>query len=185
MTTYTRFKDVPQFITFGQWECGFPLDRVLWQVEEWKVEYDLDIDPDFQRLHVWSEKQQIAWMEYLLQGGRTGRTLYFNCGAWGRGGPNRHVDRRMVLVDGKQRLESIRRFYANEIRVFGSLYKEFTDQPDMLRGGLMLINVHDLATRAEVLRWYIQMNAGGAPHTEAEIDRARGLLDAENEVTAR
>ena len=66
---YTRFKDIPQFITFGQWECGFPLKSIAAQIEAWKTEYALDINPDFQRLHVWSEQQQIAWMEYLLSGG--------------------------------------------------------------------------------------------------------------------
>src|SRR4051812_40145121 len=99
---YTRFQDVPKFISHGSWECGFPLDRVLKQVAVWKDEYNLDIDPDFQRLHVWTEKQQIAWMEYLLSGGKTGRTLFFNCGAWNNSTTS---DGDMVLVDGKQRLE--------------------------------------------------------------------------------
>lgn len=173
---YTRFNDIPKRIASGSWECGFPLDRVWRQVAEWQREYQLDIDPDFQRLHVWTERQQIAWMEYLLSGGKTGRTIYFNCAAWGRA-PGR--DPHMVLVDGKQRLEAIRRFYADEIRVYGSLRSEYADSPDMLRGGLMLFNVHDLPTRADVLKWYCQMNAGGTPHTEAEIARVCRLWEQE------
>jgi hypothetical protein len=171
----TRFRDVPQFIQAGQWECGFPLDRIFKQIEEWQHDYSLDIDPDFQRLHVWNEKQQTAWVEYLLSGGRTGRTIYFNAYEWARG-PH---DKGMVLVDGKQRLESLRRFFVGEIKAFDSYFREFTDEPDLLRGGMLLFNVHDLPRRADVLRWYIQFNAGGTPHTDEEIDRVRELLRKE------
>jgi len=39
--------------------------------------------------------------------------------------------------------------------------------------------MNDLKTRAEVLQWYIEFNAGGTPHTEAEINRVRELLKKE------
>lgn len=171
----TRFRDVPQLMTAGQWECGFPIVRIGKQLDDWKHEYSLDIDPDFQRFHVWTAAQQTAWMEYLLRGGRTGRTIYFNAYDWSR----TPQDKGMVLVDGKQRLEALRRFFANEIPAFGSYYREFTDDPDMMRGGLLLLNVHDLPARSMVLQWYCEMNAGGTPHTDAEIERVRALLEQE------
>ena len=31
----------------------------------------LQFNPDFQRGHVWTEGQQIAFMEFLLKGGKT------------------------------------------------------------------------------------------------------------------
>jgi hypothetical protein len=84
-----------------------------------------------------------------------------------------------VIVDGKQRLEAIRRFLNNEIQVCGSYRREFTDTLRITQ--TLKINVNDLRTRAQVLQWYIEFNAGGTPHTEAEIDRVRELLKAETQ----
>jgi hypothetical protein len=33
-----------------------------------------------------------------------------------------------------------------------------------------------LASRAEVLRFYLNINAGGTPHTNSEIERVRAML---------
>ena len=41
----------------------------------------------------------------------------------------------------------------------------------------MLVNVNDLQTKREVLQWYIEMNSGGTPHTEAEIERVKKLME--------
>lgn len=32
------------------------------------------------------------------------------------------------------------------------------------------VNVNDLKTEKEVLQWYVDMNAGGTPHTKEEIE---------------
>lgn len=64
----------------------------------------------------------------------------------------------------------------NEIRVFGLLYSEFEGETDLIRHS-MIINVNDLKTKKEVLQWYIQMNAGGTPHTQEEIDRVNKLME--------
>lgn len=176
MTKYTRFHHIPQFTRAGSWECGFPFDRVWKQLEEWKIDYQADLDPDFQRAHVWTEDQQIAWLEFFFRGGKTGRVIYMNCPEFGGGKHGKDAkDPGMVLVDGKQRLEALRRFMDNEIEIFGSLYRDFEDGPTMVYG-VLKINMNDLPTRAEVIQWYIEMNSGGTPHTEAELAKARELL---------
>lgn len=178
---YTRFQDIPQLTKSGSWECDFPLDDVWRQVEQWKLEDPaLDISPDFQRAHVWTEEQQVAWLEFFLRGGKTGRVIYFNHPGWGRSWKSRKGKPHFVIVDGKQRLEAIRRFIQGEIALYGSFYPEFTDRLRIIQ--TMKINVNDLETRAEVLQWYIEFNAGGTPHTDAEIDRVRALLEAEKET---
>jgi hypothetical protein len=42
----------------------------------------LNLDPDYQRLHVWTEAQQVAYVEYILQGGEVGRNITWNADAW-------------------------------------------------------------------------------------------------------
>ena len=41
----------------------------------------------------------------------------------------------------------------------------------------MFLNVNDLKFEKEVLQWYIDMNAGGTPHTAEEIFRVKKLID--------
>lgn len=170
---YTKFADIPKFTSFGHWESDYSMAEVAHTVKQWQEEMNLDIDPDFQRDHVWTEAQQIAWMEFYLRGGNTGRTLYFNFPGW-----QRSFKGDFVLVDGKQRLNAIFRFLNNEFPVFGdSYYKDFTDSIHMLQS--IKINVNNLKTRSEVLKWYLEMNTGGTPHTEEELNRVGGLLEIE------
>lgn len=133
----------------------------------------LDLNPDFQRAHLWTTAQQIAYIEYILQGGSSGRELYFNCTGWGYTwkGP-------YVIVDGKQRLQAVRRFMANEIPAFGHILSEYEDEPDILVARFSW-NVAAVETRAEVLQWYLQFNSGGSVHTQDELDRVKKLLTQE------
>lgn len=175
---YSRFRDIPQLTQHGNWECHFRMESLLKQFSEWETTEGLDVDPDFQRVHVWTEQQQTAWMEFMFRGGKTGRVLYLNNPTWNTA-RNRGTYSAFVLVDGKQRLQAIRQFYSGKIRVFGSLISDFSDCPDMLRQSFMRVNVNDLPARADVLRWYIEFNAGGTPHTTEEIQKVVGLLKSE------
>ena len=42
---------------------------------------------------------------------------------------------------------------------------------------LGILNVNDLKTEKEVLQWYIDMNAGGTPHSSEEIQRVREMIE--------
>ena len=174
----TRFQDIPPFVRDGSYQVDVPFDSVLETIARWQSEKGdgmspLDIDPDFQRVHVWKPKQQTAWLEYWFRGGRSGTVIYFNHPGW-----MRSYKGDFVLVDGKQRLEAIRAFHADEIKVFGSFHKEYTDKCSFTQATLKF-NVNTLKTRREVLSWYIQFNAGGTPHTRKEIDRVIELYKAE------
>lgn len=170
-----RFRDIPQFISDGAYECTMKLENFVKQIQEWVDEEGLQLCPNFQRGHVWTEEQQVKFMEFILQGGKTGRTIYLNDPYW-------HNVRRkdayndFVCVDGLQRITAIQRFLNNEIRVFGHLYSEFEDKTDLMRHG-MNVNINDLKTEKEVLHWYIQMNSGGTPHSPEEIQRVREMME--------
>lgn len=170
----TRFQDIPQYTRDGNYSVNMEPEYLIEHVcGDWVENMSLNLEPDFQRAHVWTEDQQIAFCEYFFRGGKSGRNLYFNHPGWMGG-----FEGDFVLVDGKQRIEAMRRFLANEIQVFGSYRREYTDRIRMV-SHTFIINVNDLKTRAEVLQWYIEMNAGGTPHTTEEIDRVRKLLAAE------
>ena len=174
---YTRFQDIPRFIDRGSYAVDYPMEGfVKWLARE-EDEQGLQLNPDFQRGHVWTEAQQRAYIEFLLRGGNSGRDLYFNCPSWHNSVPDGAYDD-YVCVDGLQRITAIRKFVNNELKVFGSYFREYTDRLRMTQNTIR-VNINALKSKKEVLRWYIEMNAGGTPHSKAEIKRIQDMMEAE------
>lgn len=165
------FNDIPLFP-----RSGYQVD-VAWRdllafVERHVREEGLDLAPDFQRGHVWIEEQRIRYVEYILRGGEGGKDLCFNRPGWnGRG-----ADGPYQILDGLQRLTSVMMFMRGELPAFGRRFAEWTGPLRHYAG--FKWRIFELPTRADVLRYYLDMNAGGTPHSEAEINRVRALLAA-------
>lgn len=177
-----RFQKIPQFTR----DASYAVDVSWTYLKTWlgEIEVDnksLDMDPDFQRGHVWTREQQVRYCEFILRGGASGKDIQCNCPGWARvtdgtQGP-------YVLVDGKQRVTAVLAFLDNEFAVFegqpyGGFYRDFADRPDITKAKFRW-HVNDLKTRAEVLQWYLDLNTGGTVHADAEITRVRALLEAE------
>lgn len=74
-----KWDKIPKFKKFGiinPINFGFVsyVDFVNEQIEN----YDLQLNPEFQRRHVWTQEQQKKYIEFILRGGKTGRDFYFN-----------------------------------------------------------------------------------------------------------
>lgn len=171
-----KFSDILQFprahyeVTVG-WEY---LEEHIKSQSNPEVGAVLNLNPDFQRAHVWIQEQQIAYVEYVLKGGEVGRNLTFNCVGWMEDwrGP-------YEIVDGKQRLEAVRAFLRNDFKAFGHHYKEYTDK---LRITSAYFNwrVCSISDRAQILQLYLNINAGGTPHTKQELNKVRKMLNKLN-----
>jgi len=175
-----KFSDIPQCINSGSWECTYDLKSLVRTIEDWSngidINVKLEMNPDFQRGNVWTEYQQIKFVESILKGGaKNARVIYLNNPNWMRYNYRKYED--FVCVDGLQRYTAIKRFINNEIKVFWYYYSEFEDSLRMKHD--MRININDLPTRKDVLQWYLQMNTGGTVHTEEEINRVKMLLEKE------
>lgn len=173
-----KWSDIPQFTRDGSWECDYSLVSFVKFIEDAEKEEGLQMNPDFQRGHVWTEEQQIKYVEFLLRGGKTARTIYLNNPNWNSRG-REYPYKDYVCVDGLQRYTAVKRFVMNEIKVFGLLFNEFEGSVRLTQG--LRINVNDLKTRKEVLQWYLEFNSGGTVHTQEELDRVRKLLEQEIE----
>lgn len=176
-TRYTRFRDIPQFVDSGSYAVDVSWDYLESSLAQWNEGGLLDLDPDFQRAHVWTEDKQIQFVQFVLRGGKSAQNIYFNCASWS-GRNNWKTEQPILLVDGKQRLEAARRFMRNEIPAFGSLFSEYTDRI-RITGPSFRMHVNDLQTRAMVLQWYLDLNTGGVVHTSEEIEKVRQLLKSE------
>ncbi len=176
-----RLQDIPQFIGCS----GAYTVNIGWRyLEEWLKEYtkygELDLDPDFQRGHVWREEQESAYVEFILQGGQSSRTLLWNHPFHFKmaGSKDSDLPKTLVIVDGKQRLRAVRRFMAGEIHAFGYKLHEYTDPQLLWRHKYdFVMTVNELQTRKDLLTWYVQLNTGGTVHSPEEIARVKAMID--------
>lgn len=165
-------KTIPRFTR----DAPYQVDICWCSLEDWfetKGNHrKIEINPDFQRGHVWTEEQQIKFVQYKLRGGKAATELYWNSPGYSQGENNP-----LQLVDGKQRLTAVRRFLNNEIPAFGYLYKQYDRFPRL--NVCFRFYINDLKTKAEVLQWYLDLNTGGVVHTKGEIQKVRKMLFTE------
>lgn len=171
---YTSFREIKKLIPPGGYTVDYPLPAIPGFIHEEEEALGLQLNPDFQRGHVWTKEQQIAYIEFLLRDGRSGRDIYLNCPSWRSEVPQGAYND-FVCVDGLQRLTAVIRFIQNEIPAFSTLFKDF-EGPKSLLDNTLHINVNSLPTKADVLEWYLEMNSGGTPHTKSEITRVSAML---------
>lgn len=172
-----KFSEIPKFTREGHYRVNVAWRYLEGTLDDYIKHFNLQLNPDFQRGHVWTREQQIAYVEFILRGGKSAREIHFNCPNW----HYQYTDNdELVCVDGLQRITAALAFLHNEIPVFGHYYNEFEDKMPFEVD--FIFNVNDLKTRAEVLQWYIEMNTGGTPHTNKEIEKVKHLLQQEREV---
>lgn len=169
-----KYEDIKQFIPGGNYCVDVGWDYLTSWMKNQQDYTTVDLDPDFQRGHVWDTQKKQDYVEYVLRGGQSSRDIWWNCAGW----QTKDFKHPLVLVDGKQRLTAVTDFLTNNLKVFGSLRSEFTDRIRMA-GPSFRVHVNNLQSRAEVLQWYLEMNAGGVVHTKEELDKVRVLLKKE------
>ena len=168
------WKHIPKFTRGGAYVIDVPWRMIEFTLEGWAKDQPVNTDPDYQRAHVWNEEQQRRYVEYIMRGGYAAKEIRWNCTTWTR---SPRYSTPVELVDGKQRLEAVRKFMRGELMAFGHFFADW-DGLDILVC-TMKWYVNDLSTRAEVLQWYIDLNTGGVIHSDEEIQRVRALLEQE------
>lgn len=174
-----RFSDVPKFTRNANYSVTVPWNHVEENIKRFtdrgknKEVGGLILNPDFQRGHVWNNKQQTKYVEYIIRGGYGQRDIMFNCSTW-----MTTYKTPLVLVDGKQRLEAVRKFLRNELLVFDHFLNEYEDKLGVFDCSF-LFHVNNLKTREEVLQWYLDLNFTGTPHSKNELTKVKHLLTIE------
>src|ERR1035437_1289942 len=119
-----KYSDLPQFTKVGNYQINTWWNHLEESLNHWQREKmaKCDLNPDFQRGHVWTREQQISYVEFKLSGGPGADIIYFNCVGWMNDykGP-------FVLVDGLQRLTSALAFLHNEIPAYGYYLNDFEE----------------------------------------------------------
>jgi Protein of unknown function DUF262 len=141
---------------------------------------NLQIDPDFQRGHVWNPEQKQKWIEFLLRGGKSADIL-LNQPGW-----MNDFSGEFTLVDGKQRLTACLEFLENKIAVFPGMrgktegWTASEIHTSIVRAPVIGIAINNLKTRKELLQWYLELNEGHVAHKPEDLEKVRELIAQEN-----
>ena len=169
-----KFSEIPQFTRSAEYRVNVSwsyLENHLKHLHRPDMGCPLVLDPDFQRAHVWNDAKRTKYVEFILRGGQSSRDVYLNCSTW-----MASYSSPIVLVDGKQRIEAVRRFLSNQLPAFGHLFGEYEDRLRTV-GPDFVFHVNNLKTRREVLQWYLDINSGGVVHTEKELKAVQNCLN--------
>lgn len=169
-----KIRNIPQF-PFASYTVNISWNYLKIWLENQNVGImKCELDPFYQRGYVWTQEQQIAYVEYQLKGGFSGRDIFWNCPNWLS---FRNIDNGNViqLVDGKQRINAVLGFLHDEVPAFGLKYSEFEDRLVGIEPSF-IFHVNNLKTEKEVVEWYIGFNTGGSIHTAKDLKPALDYL---------
>lgn len=140
----------------------------------------VNMNPDYQRGSVWTDDQCAKFLGFIAEGGTAPPIFVQRYPGYGK--PDE-------LLDGLQRISAVLRFYRNEVPLETTdgerMYlRDFTPEDQKIlcgnAGPCLTIKYVKYEKRADILRFYIRLNRGGTVHSDAEIDRVKALLSAED-----
>lgn len=169
-----QFRNIPQFPR-SNYQVTVHLRDIKRTLEDYNQKQEsspLILNPEWQRGHVWNQRQKEKYMEYFLMGGTTGRNIYFNCSSW-MGKFNTPV----YLLDGLQRITACLEFLDDKVTVFGHKFSDFTDK---YIDNYFTFHVLTLKNKRELLQIYINHNSGGTAHDPKEIERIQKMIEYTN-----
>ncbi len=146
------------------------------------IAQDVDLNPDYQRDHVWTRKQQALYIGAMIEGRCNGVIILHDDM---ESTPTTEWDttrKQYTAIDGKQRLTAILAYFDNEVEATlldgCTFFRSQLDEVSRRRSERVLCTIGTVRdmTRAEQIEYYLALNTGGTLHTPEELDRVRCLL---------
>lgn len=171
-----------------RYEVDIGLARLQQMLDNFSQDYGgLELEPDFQRGHVWLPAQQQHFIENMMRGivSTAGLVIQFNCPNWNDSGYSGELPKGLQCLDGLQRITAVKAWFDGKVKPFDLSLED-------LKGSLFdparmtyrfRLAVYDFQTREALLSHYLDLNAGGTPHSEAELARVRDLLASARAAT--
>jgi len=175
-----KVNEIDRMTQIGNYQINTDLKYLNDLLDHYKESYGLDLNPDFQRGHVWTTEQRSNFMEYLIRGGKIFQPIIFNSPVFAGLNKSKESDLSddIVIVDGLQRLTTCLLFIDNKLSVFnGNYLSDFDDPKIILRTIDLRIAVNSIQTKKELVKFYIELNEGHIAHTKEELDRVKELLN--------
>lgn len=163
----------------AKWSADYRWDTLESSLQNLGADYGgLELIPDFQRGHVWTEAQQVHFIENVLRGvvSRHSYQIQFNCPQWNEDPSDSDLPKGLQCVDGLQRFTAITRFVRGEVKPFGLSASDLAGTQFEAKRIHTTIGILDFTKRVDLLEHYLSINVGGTPHSAEEIARVRALL---------
>ena len=152
------------------------VDTHIHQLNDFIKLYNLNLNPDYQRDHVWTLEQSGAFVYHIFSGGTTPR-LYITT-------PDNYDSHE--ILDGKQRFTALFGFVEGTIPLIlpsgEHIYRDDID-PQILKVQFRRITLPFgiiKQSRKQAMELYVRLNSAGSVHTKEEIDKVKELLNKEN-----
>lgn len=168
-------------LSTARYECDADWSYVNKHLAGWEQDYGgLELNPDFQRGHVWTKDQQINFIENCLRGvvSSSGFLLQFNCPNWDDEKPS-DLPKGFQCIDGLQRLTAVQEFLKGNVRPFGLTPEDLLFSSFSIKSNFRFrLAVHTFRDKVQLLDHYLAINTGGTPHSKEEIDRVTKLRES-------
>lgn len=154
----------------------------------------VELNPDFQRGHVWTKKQQIAYLESLFQRklSKQARTISFNqCGYEDDSDSqllnevSTDIYKKFICIDGLQRLTACLSFISGDLKLYDNQlsYSDLVKSKEHLKftnnaNSVLRFEFYDFNNKKDLMQFYVDFNNAGTPHSKEEIDRVKSLIDS-------
>lgn len=158
-----------------------PLDSIVGTVTgEGRTRPGWDLNPDYQRDHVWTEVQSRRFVGFFLSDGPRTPVWIHRPDHKTDGADYLHLPEE--VIDGQQRVKALMAFFAGTIpaEMEDGKLLWWRDCNEVDRRSMISLNVRYVSmSRRERLSFYLRLNNGGTVHTDAEITKVRKMLEAE------
>jgi hypothetical protein len=139
----------------------------------------LEMNPDFQRGHVWTPAQQQSFIENVIRGlvSESAMLIQFNCPNWEDDDVESDLPMGLQCIDGLQRYTAVQAYLNGEFKPFGLSIDDMKHSGFALHRHHFKIAMFNFKNKVDILDHYLAFNCAGTPHSEEEIARVRAMRE--------
>jgi hypothetical protein len=137
----------------------------------------MNFNPDYQRELVWSDEDKTSLLDSIFNNIDIGKFSIISID-FQKKGFDFDKDYMYEILDGKQRLTTLKEFYEDRFVYRGRKYSELNikdrfhfDQYPISKG-----EVRELKDRNDIYRYFLKLNTGGKPMPQSQIEKVRNLI---------
>jgi hypothetical protein len=132
--------------------------------------FGIDLEPDYQRGNVWTPEDENSLIDSIFNNIKIGQFVYIFRGYEGKV---------YECLDGKQRTNTLIRFYESRFKYRGLTYAEMCgrDQDHFENFTITILESKNEMTHEQKYRYFLKLNAGGRQQDPAHLAEVKQLWE--------
>jgi hydrogenase maturation factor len=132
--------------------------------------FGLNLDPEYQREHVWTIEDKISLIDSIFNNIDIGKFVYVHLGYSGE-----YI---YEVLDGKQRIRAILDFYEDRFKYKGKYFSDLSNRDqDHFDGYSISYAEIQNATYEQKLKYFLKLNTGGRIMAKEHLEKVQKMLD--------